>query len=257
MIRRPPRSTLFPYTTLFRSVVRVEGKVVEVQQDPDSGDICALVMDSGQTVPGRLFVDCSGFRGLLIEQTLKVGHDDWRPWLPCDSAVAAPGPAMAEPTPFTRCTARSNGWQWRIPLQHRTGNGYVYASPFISDEDAQAELLGHLQEEPLSPPRVFRFRAGPRRKIWYKNCFALGLASGFLEPLESTSISLIQTGISKLLEFFPLSHINEHDQAEVNRRHHHEFERLRDFLILHYKTTAREDTPFWRHCQAMPIPDTL
>ena len=239
-----------------RGVRRIEGQVDEVVQNPDTGDIEALRLESGQCVGGQLFIDCSGFRGLLIEQTLKAGHDDWRRWLPCDSAVAVQAAGMDAPTPYTRCTALDSGWQWRIPLQSRTGNGYVYSQAFCHDEQARSTLMERVPS-PLNEPRHFRFTAGPRRKIWIKNCFALGLASGFLEPLESTSISLIQTGISKLLSFFPESGFNEHDRDEVNRLHHHEFERIRDFLVLHYKATERDDTEFWRYCQAMPVPDSL
>lgn len=240
-----------------RGVIRREGKVTHVEQDPDNGFITALHLDDGGRAEAQLFIDCSGFRGVLIEQTLQAGHEDWRQWLPCDSAIAAPGTAMPEPPPYTRCTALDAGWQWRIPLQSRTGNGYVYSQAFVSDEQAKQTLLKQMTESPLKDPKTFRFVAGPRKSIWEKNCFALGLASGFLEPLESTSISLIQTGIAKLLRLFPESGFHEVDRAEANRQHHHEFERIRDFLVLHYKTTQRTDTPFWRHCQAMPIPDSL
>lgn len=240
-----------------RGVVRREGRVAQVQQNSDSGFIEALQLEDGATIEGQLFIDCSGFRGLLIEQTLKAGHEDWRQWLPCDSAVAAPSAAMDSPPPYTRCTALDAGWQWRIPLQARTGNGYVYSQAFISNDRAQATLLAQMGETPLQAPRQFHFVAGPRRSIWEKNCFALGLASGFLEPLESTSISLIQTGIAKLLRFFPESGFHAADRAEVNRQHRHEFERIRDFLVLHYKATTRDDTEFWRYCRDMPIPDSL
>lgn len=239
-----------------KGVKRKEGKVAQVVQHPDSGFIEALQLESGETVEGQLFIDCSGFRGLLIEQTLGAGHEDWRQWLPCDSAVAVQAESMDEPTPYTRCTALEAGWQWRIPLQARTGNGYVYSREFCSDERAKETLLGHVPS-PLNEPKHFRFIAGPRKSVWEKNCFALGLASGFLEPLESTSISLIQTGISKLLSFFPEAGFNQHDRDEVNRQHWHEFERIRDFLVLHYKATERDDSEFWRYCRNMPVPDSL
>ena len=240
-----------------RGVVRIEGKIASVKLHPDDGFIESVIMDNNAEIAGQLFIDCSGFRGLLIEEALHTGYDDWRCWLPCDRAVAVQSQLTGEPTPYTRTTAHEAGWQWRIPLQHRTGNGYVYASRFISDEQARQTLLTHLDGEPIKQPRQFDFVTGRRKKIWNKNCFALGLASGFLEPLESTSISLIQTGISKLLQFFPDVSFNAHDMAEVNRLHHHEFERIRDFLILHYKATTRSDTAFWRFCQEMPVPDSL
>lgn len=240
-----------------RGVVRIEGKVASVKLRSQDGFIESVMMEDGAEIAGQLFIDCSGFRGLLIEEALDTGYDDWRCWLPCDRAVAIQSELIDEPTPYTRTTAHEAGWQWRIPLQHRTGNGYVYSSRFITDEQARQTLLTHLDGVPIKQPRQFDFVTGRRKKIWNKNCFALGLASGFLEPLESTSISLIQTGISKLLQFFPDTNFNPHDITEVNRLHHHEFERIRDFLILHYKVTGRRDTEFWRFCQAMPIPDSL
>ncbi len=240
-----------------RGVNRVEGKIATTQHHPDSGNITCVTLGDGRTVNADFFVDCSGFRGLLIEKALHTGYDDWRSWLPCDSAIAVQSDKAAELTPYTRTTAKAAGWQWRIPLQHRTGNGYVYASEFCDQNKAESTLLDGLDSTVLTEPRRFQFVTGKRKKIWHKNCFALGLASGFLEPLESTSISLIQTGISKLLEFFPHNGINTADQNEVNRQHAHEFERIRDFIILHYKASNRSDTPFWQHCQTMNIPDTL
>ncbi|UTF59869.1 tryptophan halogenase family protein [Gilvimarinus sp. DA14] len=240
-----------------RGVTRIEGKIANTELQPDNGNITAVTLDDGRRVSGDFYVDCSGFRGLLIEQALHTGYDDWRQWLPCDSAIAVQSDKAAELTPYTRTTAKAAGWQWRIPLQHRTGNGYVYASEFCQQDEAEATLLSGLDTTALTEPRRFQFVTGKRKKIWHKNCFALGLASGFLEPLESTSISLIQTGISKLLEFFPHQGINRADQNEVNRQHSHEFERIRDFLILHYKASKRSDTPFWQHCRQMAIPDTL
>ncbi|MDO3385222.1 tryptophan 7-halogenase [Gilvimarinus sp. SDUM040013] len=239
-----------------RGVVRIEGKIEHIEQN-DNGDVATLTTESGQSVSGELFIDCSGFRGLLIEQTLATGYDDWRHWLPCDRAIAVQSEMGGEITPYTRTTAKDSGWQWRIPLQHRTGNGYVYASDFCTPDRAEKTLLDGLDGAPITEPRKFEFVTGKRKNIWNKNVFAIGLSGGFLEPLESTSISLIQTGISKLLNFFPYHGINEWDQAEVNRQHSHEFERIRDFLILHYKATKRDDSPFWRHCQSMEIPETL
>ncbi len=240
-----------------RGVVRREGKVASVNLNTSNGFVESVTLEDGTHIAGQLFIDCSGFRGLLIEEALHTGYDDWRCWLPCDRAVAVQSELVGDPAPYTRTIAHEGGWQWRIPLQHRQGNGYVYSSRFVSDEQARQTLLDNLDGAPLRQPRQFDFVSGRRKKIWNKNCFALGLASGFLEPLESTSISLIQTGISKLLQFFPDASFNEHDIAEVNRMHHHEFERIRDFLILHYKATAREDTAFWRFCRDMPVPDSL
>lgn len=240
-----------------RDVTRIEGRVAQVQQENSTGDIESITLESGEVVTGDFFIDCSGFRGLLIEQTLQTGYDDWRHWLPCDRAMAVQSAKTSEPAPYTRTTAKASGWQWRIPLQHRCGNGYVYASQYCDSTEAEQTLMDGLDGEALTAAKTFEFVTGKRKKIWNKNCFALGLASGFLEPLESTSISLIQTGITKLLSFFPYRGINAWDQAEVNRQHAHEFERIRDFLILHYKASKRNDTPFWRHCRSMDIPDSL
>lgn len=240
-----------------RGVLRREGKIQQVELDQSNGFIQSLLLDNGEKISGDLFVDCSGFRGLLIEQTLNTGYEDWRQWLPCDRAIAVQSEKFAEPAPYTRSTARECGWQWCIPLQERSGNGYVYSSAFCEPEAAQATLLNNLENKPTKEPRTFEFVTGKRNKIWYKNCYALGLASGFLEPLESTSISLIQTGVSRLLAFFPHHGYRDCDINEVNRQHHHEFDRIRDFIILHYKATGRSDTDFWRHCQTMAVPDTL
>lgn len=240
-----------------RGVVRKEGKVIHVKLRDDDGFIASVELDSGEAIAGQLFIDCSGFRGLLIEGALQTGYEDWRCWLPCDSAVAVQTDLFGEPSPFTRTTARDAGWQWQIPLQHRTGNGYVYASRFVDHDMAATTLLSHLDAEPINNPKRLDFVTGLRKKIWNKNCFALGLASGFLEPLESTSISLIQTGLSKLMQFFPDSRFNQCDIDEVNRLHRIEFERIRDFIILHYKATARDDTDFWRFCRGMDIPESL
>ncbi|WP_232305608.1 tryptophan halogenase family protein [Gilvimarinus polysaccharolyticus] len=240
-----------------RGVIRLEGKIEHVQLDQSNGHIESIRLDNGKKIQGDLFLDCSGFRGLLIEQSLKTGYDDWRQWLPCDRAIAIQTEKNGDPTPYTLTIARDSGWQWRIPLQHRTGNGYVYSSAFCNTDTARETLLQGLDGAPIKEPRSFEFVTGTRKKVWHKNCYALGLASGFLEPLESTSISLIQTGISRLLTFFPHHGYCQSNIDEVNRQHRHEFERIRDFIILHYKITRRSDTEFWRHCQNMAVPDTL
>jgi tryptophan halogenase len=240
-----------------RGVVRTEGRVRDVQRRGTDGFVESLLLASGERVTGQLFIDCSGFRGLLIEQTLGTGYDDWSHWLPCDRALAVASRRDDAPKPYTRATARGAGWQWRIPLQHRTGNGYVYSSRFISDDVAAATLLGSLEGTALGDPRPLRFTTGIRRKIWNRNVVAIGLAGGFLEPLESTSIHLIQAAIARLLDFFPDAAFDERDTAEFNRVLRLEYEGIRDFLILHYKLTAREDSPFWVHCAAMDIPENL
>ena len=241
-----------------RGVRRTEGKIAHVELHPESGDVRAVVLDGGERVEGDLFIDCSGFRGLLIEGALKTGYDEWKRWLPCDRALAVPCERVESPTPYTRCTAREAGWQWRIPLQHRTGNGYVYASDFIGDDEAAAKLLGRLDGKALADPRPLRFVTGMRKKSWNRNVVALGLSSGFMEPLESTSIHMIQAGISKLLQLFPANGVMDPVLADrFNAQTRFECERIRDFLVLHYKATTRDDSPFWDHCRTMAIPDTL
>ncbi len=240
-----------------RGVTRREGIVEEVQLHPESGDVRAVRLASGETIAGDLFIDCSGFRGLLIEQALHTGYHDFSHWLPCDRALAVPCAKVGPPTPYTRATARAAGWQWRIPLQHRTGNGYVYCSTHISDDEAAATLLANLDGPALADPRPLRFVTGRRKQVWNRNVIALGLASGFMEPLESTSIHLVQSGISKLLELFPREGISPVLVRRYNERIAFEFDRIRDFLLLHYHATERDDSTFWRHCRTMPITPEL
>lgn len=237
--------------------VRKEGKIDRVDVDPENGYIAALEMDSGERIEGDLFIDCTGFRGLLIEQTLHVGFEDWTHWLPCNSAVAVQTEAVGPPIPYTRSIARESGWQWRIPLQHRVGNGLVFSSRFWSDEEAIDLLSRNIEGKPLTEPRIIRFNAGQRRKHWHKNCVAMGLASGFIEPLESTSIHLIQRAAIRLMQLFPYDGIRQPDVDEFNDQMKTEIEHIRDFIVLHYHVTNRNDSPFWRHCRSMEIPDSL
>jgi tryptophan 7-halogenase len=238
-------------------VVRKEGKITQVVQRGDDGFIEAVVLEDGTRIEADLFIDCSGFHGLLIEGTMKAGYTDWSHWLPCNSAVAVPCESVADITPYTRSTARNAGWQWRIPLQHRTGNGYVYCSDYISDEEAAATLLANLDGKPLADPRFIKFTTGHRNQYWMKNCVAIGLSSGFMEPLESTSIWMIQTAIAKLLTMFPDKSFAPVDIGRFNRVLKTETEEIRDFIILHYKVTQRDDTPFWDYVRAMDVPDRL
>jgi tryptophan halogenase len=238
-------------------VTRTEGRVTDTLLRGADGFIDAVVLASGATIHGDLFIDCSGFRGLLIEQALHTGYEDWTHWLPCDRALAVPSASAGPLLPYTRSTATHAGWRWRIPLQHRTGNGHVYCSKFMSDDEAAANLLANLDGEALAEPRPLRFVTGKRKKIWNKNCIAIGLAGGFMEPLESTSIHLIQSAIARLATFFPSRQFHQADIDEFNRQSDFEYERIRDFLILHYKQTARTDSPFWNTCRTMEIPASL
>ena len=238
-------------------VVRTEGRIVDVHQHGESGFIESVTLESGDAIEGDLFIDCSGFRGLLIEQTLKSGFKDWSHWLPCDRAIARACSKVGEPLPFTRSTAKTAGWQWRIPLQSRTGNGHVYCSDYIGDDEALDTLNADLDGEPISEPNFLRFKAGVRRKPWDKNVVSLGLASGFLEPLESTSIHFVQSAIARLMTNFPDKSFNQPDIDYFNRRTMAEYEQVRDFIILHYKATERDDTPFWNYCRTMDVPQSL
>lgn len=238
-------------------VKRIEGKVDEVVLNPDSGDVERLLLDNGQQIAGDLFLDCTGLHSLLIEKTLNTGFEDWSHWLPADSAMAVPCESVDPITPYTRSIAHAKGWQWRIPLQHRIGNGFVYSSKYCSDEEARTTLMSNLDGKPLAEPRIIRFKTGRRLKQWHRNVVSIGLSSGFLEPLESTSIHLIQSGVLRLLKFFPNHGICRADRDEYNRQSKVEFEQIRDFIILHYKLNARGDSQYWKDCQRMETPESL
>ena len=237
--------------------VRTEGIVTAVERDGESGDIAAITLQSGERIEGDLFIDCSGFRSLLVGEAMAEPFEDWSRWLPTDRAVAMPCRTRTAVTPYTSAIAMPAGWRWRIPLQHRTGNGYIYASDFVSGDDAQAALEAAVEGEPIATPRVLKFKAGRRRRSWVGNCIAIGLASGFLEPLESTSIYLVQQAITALIELFPDRRVSASDRDEFNRVIDLEYDRIRDFLILHYHATTRDDSPFWNYVRTMPIPDSL
>ncbi len=240
-----------------RGVKRVEGKFVEVRQNAETGFIEALQMESGDLVEGDLFIDCTGFRAALIEKTLDVGYDDWSHWLPMNSAFAVQTKLTNDMPPYTRSIARQAGWQWRIPLQHRVGNGHVFCSDYMSDDEARNVLMQSIDGEPLFEPRAIRFLTGRRKKMWEKNCIALGLSSGFLEPLESTSIHLFQIAATRLVQMFPFSGFNQSLIDRFNQMADEEFESIRDFIILHYVLTERDDTQFWIDRQRLKIPDSL
>ncbi|WP_344697720.1 tryptophan halogenase family protein [Sphingomonas limnosediminicola] len=273
-VQRPPGSVLPPlpyayhfdaslYARFLRGfaenlgVVRQEGKIVAVERDQQNGDVAAVLLANGTRVTGDLFIDCSGFRGLLIEQELEAGFEDWTQWLQCDRAVAVPCERVEPLIPLTRSIAREAGWQWRIPLQHRTGNGYVFSSRRISEDEATATLLANLDGEAKADPRTIRFTTGRRRKTWVRNVVAIGLSSGFIEPLESTSIHLIQTAINRLLELLPAGEITDATRDDFNERSALEMERVRDFIILHYHANQREGEPFWDELRAMEVPEAL
>ena len=240
-----------------RGVRRREGKIADVTLRSDDGFIESVTMDDGEVIAADLFIDCSGFRGLFINQALKVPFDDWSHWLPCDRAIAVPCERSDNFTPYTRSTAHGAGWQWRIPLQHRTGNGHVFSTRFMDDAEAERILLANLDGAPRADPFKVDFKAGKRRELWHKNCVAVGLAGGFLEPLESTSLHLVQAGIIRLVRLLPDAGFDPATIAEFNRQTDFEYERIRDFIILHYKATERSDTPFWDYCRTMDVPETL
>ncbi|QXQ06723.1 tryptophan 7-halogenase [Sphingosinicellaceae bacterium] len=238
-------------------VRRVEGKIRNVELDPESGDISALELESGERIEGDLFIDCTGFRALLIGDALKVPFNDWGEWIATDRALAVQTESVGPPVPYTRAIAHGEGWRWRIPLQSRVGNGIVYASDFLSEDEACARLIGVLDGKRLFDPRPIRYRTGMRASTWSRNCVALGLASGFIEPLESTSIHLIQVAVTRLIQLFPFGGTDTAQAARFNAQSTREWTGIRDFIILHYKATERDDTPFWRRCRDMPIPASL
>ncbi|KLE34668.1 tryptophan halogenase [Aurantiacibacter luteus] len=242
-----------------RGVVRQEGRVEHVELNGQSGFVDSIRLEGGREIAGELFVDCSGFRGLLIEQALETGYEDWTHWLPCNRAVALPcnRDDGSPPAPFTRATAHAAGWQWQVPLQHRNGNGHVYCDAFMSADEATDILLKNIAGKPTADPNHLRFVTGRRRKFWNRNVVALGLAGGFMEPLESTSIHLINTGINKLISLLSLDGVTQAQEDAFNRLTGKEYARIRDFLILHYNTTTRDDTEFWNYCRTMSVPDSL
>ncbi|MEM8724593.1 MAG: tryptophan halogenase family protein [Pseudomonadota bacterium] len=240
-----------------KGAARIEGRIEHVDQDAETGLITGLRLDGDRLVAGDLFIDCTGFRGLLIGQAMGSEYCDWSHWLPCNRAVAVACEKNGDPVPYTRSTARKAGWQWRIPLQHRTGNGHVYCDAHKSAEEAEEVLLANLDGAPISSPNHLRFQTGHRASFWSGNCVAIGLSSGFLEPLESTSIHLIHMGIAKLISLFPGAIEAPQERAEYNRLMTDDFTHVRDFLILHYKATNRNDAPFWDYVREMSIPDSL
>ena len=240
-----------------RGVKRIEGLVQSVEQHSESGFVTGIKLKSGEVVKGDFFIDCTGFRGLLIEQALKTGYEDWTRWLPCDRAVAVACEQPGDPLPYTRATAHGAGWQWRVPLQHRLGNGHVYCSEYMSDDEATDILMNNLDGKPLTDPKLLRFVTGHRKKFWNKNVVAIGLSAGFMEPLESTSIHLINTAVGKLMSMFTLEGVNKSQEETFNRLTIKEYQKIRDFLILHYNATQRDDTDFWNYCRTMDVPKSL
>ena len=240
-----------------RGVRRREGRIVDVNMRNDDGYIESVTLEDGETITADLFVDCTGFRSLLLGQALGVAFENWSHWLPCDRAIAVPSDRATDFTPYTRATAHGAGWQWRIPLQHRTGNGLVYSSRYIADEEAERLLIANLDGETRADPRKIEFEAGKRKQLWFKNCIAIGLAGGFLEPLESTSLHLVQSAIIRLVKLLPDRNFAPATIAEFNRQSDFEYEHIRDFIVLHYAATERNDTEFWNYCRTMELPDSL
>jgi tryptophan halogenase len=238
-------------------VRRIEGKVVDVQVHGESGFIESVQLESGERIEGDLFIDCSGFRGLLIQQVLKTEWEDWSHWLRNDRAVAVQTELVSPPAPYTRSTARTGGWQWKIPLQNRVGNGLVYCSNYLGDDEAKKALLDNIEGKPLNEVRTIKFRTGRRAQQWVKNCVAVGLSSGFLEPLESTSIHLIQNSILRLVRMFPAADIDPVEIRQFNNETTKEIEQIRDFIILHYKVNQRFDSKYWVDCREMAVPESL
>ena len=238
-------------------VQHIDDEVVDVHLGGEDGFINSVELRSGELVAGELFVDCSGSQGLLIGGALRIGYEDWRSWLPFDSALLVPTASAGDPLPYTHAKADYAGWQWRIPLQHRVGNGHIYSSAYISDDAAADALLGGIEGKPLSDPERFRFKPGKRLKMWYRNCVAIGSSGGFLGPLESTGVFLIHAAIAKLIEYFPDAEVPAANTSAYNRELDTLYEGVRDFIILHYKATQRDDSKFWDYCREMSVPDEL
>ncbi|GEA09694.1 tryptophan halogenase family protein [Alteromonas sp. KUL49] len=238
-------------------VKRIEGNIAKVNKCVERGYLTSLLLESGEVIEGDLFIDCTGFKGLLIEQALHTGYENWQHWLPCDTAMAMQTEAVEPPPPYTKSVAHTAGWRWKIPLQSRVGNGLVYCSKYMTDDEARETLTAQVTGAPINDPRIIRFTPGKRRLGWNKNCVALGLASGFIEPLESTSIHLIMTGIIRLLRNFPFDGITQSAIDEYNNKFNSEMDAILDFIVMHYKVTNRMDSPFWQHCQTMDIPKSL
>ncbi len=238
-------------------VKRIEGRIAQVRTDAQSGYITGLKLASGKLIEGDFFIDCTGMRSLLLGEAMGVPFESWQHWLPCDSAVATQTTSVADPVPYTRAIAHSCGWQWQIPLQHRVGHGLVYCSKYLSDEDAKTRLLANVQGEVLRTPKVIKFTPGQRKQVWKHNCVGIGLSTGFIEPLESTSIHLVQKGVTRLIELFPTDGICQSDIDEYNNQTNEAIDIVRNFIILHYKATNRDDTEFWRNCRDMDVPERL